>query len=60
MPAMTANAIFWVGLTIRVTYRRNAATKTHRVERMAAPTIPSVWASNIAEMAPRQKPSQMA
>ncbi len=57
---MTANAIFWVGLTMRVRYRTSDATNTHTVERIAAPTIPSVCASNDAEMAPRQNPSQTA
>ena len=37
-----------------------ATTNTHIVDRTAAPTMPSVWASNIAEIAPRQKPSHSA
>ena len=57
---MTAKASFRVGLMIRVTYRSKETTKTHKVERIAAPTMPSVWASNIAEIAPRQNPSHIA
>ena len=36
------------------------AVNTPAVERIAAPTMPSVWASNIAEIAPRQNPSHRA
>ena len=34
--------------------------KTHNVDSTAAPTMPSVCASNIAEIAPRQNPSHSA
>ena len=44
----------------RVTYSSRETTNTHIVDRIAAPTMPSVWASNIAEIAPRQKPSHRA
>ena len=40
MPAITANASFWVGLTMRVTYSNRATTNTHTVDRIAAPTMP--------------------
>ena len=60
MPAATPNAMRWVGRTKRVTYRNRAARNTDSVATIAAPTIPSVWASNMALMAPRTKPSSRA
>ena len=51
---------FSVGLTMPVLYRNSNDASVPKVSPTACITMPGYWASKIAEIAPRNKPSAMA